>query len=55
MGILQARILEWVAMPSTRGREGWELIRGLTENVGTVWIREVRRKGVKDETQDAGR
>ena len=20
------------------GREGWELIRGLTENVGTVWI-----------------
>ena len=37
------------------GREGWELIRGLTENVGTVWIREVRRKGVKDETQDAGR
>ena len=35
------------------GREGWELIRGLTENVGTVWVREVREKGVKDETQDA--
>jgi len=32
MGILQARILEWVAMPSSRGLSKITIQQGCTEN-----------------------
>ena len=52
MGILQARILEWVAMSSSRGSSqprDWTRVSHTIDRFFTIWaIREAQRKPKKD-------
>ena len=50
MGILQARILEWVAMPSSRGLSqprGWTQVSHIAGGLFTIWAtRKAKNTGV---------
>ena len=54
IGILQARILEWVAMPSSRGSSqprGWTQVSHIAGRFFTVWISREAQQSIGPEKQ----